>query len=102
MWGEGGLLVNWLPNRQLKNKEVLYNLKGLSEDGGGGIFSQKTSATLSVMTTYRMSLISAGSISLDSTFKHLRNFFRTVPRTTKKGGNKQAGINQHYSQPASN
>jgi hypothetical protein len=28
----------------------------------------KTSAPLSLMTTYRMSLISAGSISLDSTF----------------------------------
>jgi hypothetical protein len=29
----------------------------------------KTSSPLSLMTTYQMSLISAGSISLDSTFK---------------------------------
>ncbi len=36
--------------------------------GGGRIFL-KPSAPLSLMKTYRMSLISAGSISLDSTFK---------------------------------
>ncbi len=36
--------------------------------GDKGIFL-KTSAPFSVMTTYRMSLISAGSISLDSTFR---------------------------------
>ncbi len=36
--------------------------------GDGRIFL-KTSAPFSLMTTYRMSLISAWSISLDSTFK---------------------------------
>jgi hypothetical protein len=35
--------------------------------GAGGFF-KKTTAPLSLMKTYRMSLISAGSISLDSTF----------------------------------
>jgi hypothetical protein len=38
----------------------------------GGFF-QKTTAPLSLMTTYKMSLISAGSISLDSTFKKAGN-----------------------------
>jgi hypothetical protein len=38
-------------------------------------FSPPTSsAPLSLMTTYRMSLISAGAISLDSTFKLIDNF----------------------------
>jgi hypothetical protein len=36
--------------------------------GAGGFF-KKTTAPLFLMTTYRMSLISAWSISLDSTFK---------------------------------
>jgi hypothetical protein len=36
--------------------------------GTGGFF-QKTSAPVSLMTTYRMSLISAGSISLDVPLK---------------------------------
>jgi hypothetical protein len=35
---------------------------------GGADFSKKTSTTLSLIKIYRMSLISAGSISLDSTF----------------------------------
>ncbi len=47
--------------------------KGLSQDGDGRIFL-KTFAPLSLMTTYRMSLISAGSISLDSTFKSQMRF----------------------------
>jgi hypothetical protein len=38
---------------------------------GAGEFFQNISAPLSLMTSYRMSLISAGSISLDSTFKPL-------------------------------
>jgi hypothetical protein len=37
--------------------------------GDGRIFLKKSTAPLSLMTTYLMSLISAGSISLDSTFK---------------------------------
>jgi hypothetical protein len=48
--------LNWLPNWHLKNKKVLLYFK----------------APLSFMT-YRMSLISAGSISLDSTYK--KQFF---------------------------
>jgi hypothetical protein len=35
--------------------------KGLSEDGGRAVFSKKTSAPLSLMTTYQMSPISAES-----------------------------------------
>jgi hypothetical protein len=44
---------------------ILKALRGW-EVGG---FLQKTSPPLSLMTTYRMSLIVARSISLDSTFK---------------------------------
>jgi hypothetical protein len=43
-------------------------LKGSQRMGGGVIFL-KTFSPLSLMKTYRMSLILAGSISLDSTFK---------------------------------
>jgi hypothetical protein len=42
--------------------------KGLSRDGGRADFSIKTTVPLSLMTTFPMSLIFAGSISLDSTF----------------------------------
>ncbi len=42
----------------------------LSQDGERPDFFLKTSAPLSLMMTNRMSLISAGSISLDSTFKY--------------------------------
>jgi hypothetical protein len=45
-------------------------LKGLSQDGGPGPICLKTSASPSLMTTYRMNLLSARSISLNSTFKH--------------------------------
>jgi hypothetical protein len=45
-------------------QDVAVNLKGT------GGFLQKTAAPLSLMMTYQMSLISAGSISLDSTFKY--------------------------------
>ncbi len=41
---------------------------GVSKDGRRGWFFLKTSAPLSLMMTYRMSLISGGSISLDSAF----------------------------------
>jgi hypothetical protein len=37
---------------------------------GAGGFKKKISAPLFLMTTYQMSLISPGSISLDSTFKY--------------------------------
>ncbi len=45
------------------------NLQGFSQDGGQDNFF-KTFAPLSLIKTYRMSLLSARSISLDSTFKH--------------------------------
>jgi hypothetical protein len=44
------------------------NFKGLSQDRGWADFSRNLQASLSLMT-YRMSLISAGSISMESTFK---------------------------------
>ncbi len=37
--------INWLPNWQFKNKEVLYYFKGLSEDGGNAKFSENLRAT---------------------------------------------------------
>jgi hypothetical protein len=47
--------------------------------GDGRIFFYiKTSAPLSLMTTYRMSLISTGAVSLDSTFKTLRFFIQQL------------------------
>jgi hypothetical protein len=45
-----------------------HSFKVLSLDGGRADFSKKASATLPLIKIYRMSLISAGSISLDSTF----------------------------------
>ncbi len=44
------------------------NFKELTQDGEWADFFLKTSAPLSLMTTYRMSLISAWPISLNSTF----------------------------------
>jgi hypothetical protein len=44
------------------------NLKRFSQDGGGQIFL-KISAPLSLINTFQMNLISAGSISLDSIFR---------------------------------
>jgi hypothetical protein len=49
-------------------------LKGFPGMGEGRVFFQKTSATLFLMTTYPMSLISAGSILLDSTLKWISEF----------------------------
>jgi hypothetical protein len=46
------------------------NVKGLLQHGGRADFF-KISALHSLMTTYRMNLISAGSISLGSTFKKM-------------------------------
>ncbi len=45
-----------------------YSFKGLSLDGGRADFFKETSATLPFLKIYQMSLLSAGSISLDSTF----------------------------------
>ncbi len=61
-------LSKLLYNYKLKKEALLY-LKGLSEDWGRADFSKKPSSPLSLMKTYRMSLISVGSILLDSTFK---------------------------------
>jgi hypothetical protein len=51
--------------------------------GGGRIFP-KTSVPLSLMMTYRMSLISAGSVSLelDSTFKSVSVLKAGIPMCT--------------------
>jgi hypothetical protein len=49
-------------------RDGAVTLKGSHKMGDGRIFL-KTSAPLSLMTTYRMCLILARSISLDSTFK---------------------------------
>jgi hypothetical protein len=47
------------------------NLKGLSEHGGRADFSKNLRAPLfNIMKTYRMNLITAGYISLDSKFKY--------------------------------
>ncbi len=58
-----------LYNCPLKNKEALYYVKGLSENGGRADFSKNLSRLFLLKKAYRMNLISAGSISLDSTFK---------------------------------
>ncbi len=60
-------------------RDVAVTLKGSHSEGDGQIFL-KISAPHSSMTTYRMNLISAGSISLDSTFMsfHLLNIIIIV------------------------
>jgi hypothetical protein len=64
-------LSKLLYNCKLKNKEAHSYFKGLTEDGGRVDFSKKPL----LIKIYRMSLISAGSISLDSTFKALSEQF---------------------------
>jgi hypothetical protein len=55
---------------------------GSSQDGGQAEFPKKIgTAPLSLMTTYRMSLISAGSISLDSTFNENTKQINTECKT---------------------
>jgi hypothetical protein len=54
-------IINW------KTRKRSNTLKGSQRMGGGRIFL-KTFRPLSLIKTYRMSIISAGSISLDSTF----------------------------------
>jgi hypothetical protein len=51
------------------------NFKRLSQHGGRAIFSFKKYAPRSLMTTYRMNLISAGSIPLNSIFKRSKDFY---------------------------
>ncbi len=59
-------IVNW------KTRRRSNTLKGSRRmGGGGGVFFYKSSVPLSLMKTYWMRIISAGSISLDSTFKEI-------------------------------
>ncbi len=58
---------NWLHNWQLKSRRRSHALKGSHSMGDGRIFL-KTGRDTSFNKIYRMSLISTGSISLDSTF----------------------------------
>jgi hypothetical protein len=51
-------------------------------------FSKKTSAPLSLMKTYRMSLISAGSITLESTFNFFNPFFANFEAKSAQIGSK--------------
>ncbi len=59
-------------------------IKVLSQDGERADFSKKTTAPRSLMTTYRMSLISARSISLDSTFKE-EPWYQTIGQVKYTG-----------------
>ncbi len=70
--------LNWLPNCQFQNQGGALILQRARRGWGTGGFFKKPSAPLSLMATYRMSLISAGSISLDSTFK-FRVLIQYVP-----------------------
>ncbi len=65
-------IVNW------KIRKRTNTLKGSQKMGGGRIFL-KPSSHLSLMKTCRMSLISARSISLDSTFNRV-NELKTISR----------------------
>jgi len=61
--------LNWLHNWQLKSTRCSHTL-------GTGEFCSNTHATLPLSQICRMSLISAGSFSLDSTFR-VNNFLWT-------------------------
>jgi hypothetical protein len=61
----------------LKTRKRSDTLKGSQRMGGWRIYLKTSTAPLSLMKTYLMSLISAGSILLDSTLKSSgRNFKR--------------------------
>jgi hypothetical protein len=62
------LLKELFTNSQSKNKGALQTLKGLEQYWDRQIFL-KISISVSLINTYQMNLISAGSISLDNTFK---------------------------------
>jgi hypothetical protein len=62
-----GRYVRYCPSKWIELKVVSFDRSLLNR--GTCRFFLKTSATLSLMTTYRMSLILARSISLDRTFK---------------------------------
>ena len=65
--------LNWLHNLQLKSSRRSHALKG-SQSMGDGQILLKPLRDVPLIKIYRMSLISAGSISLDSTFKQLLEF----------------------------
>jgi hypothetical protein len=62
--------LNWWHNWQLKNRRCSHSLKGSHSMGDGRIFLKSCRDAL-LIKIYRTSLISTGSISLDSTFKLL-------------------------------
>ncbi len=61
--------LNWWHNWQLKSRRRSHTLKGSHSMGDGQIFIKKPAATFPLINSYRMSLLSAGSILLDSIFK---------------------------------
>ncbi len=63
--------------------------------GGGRIF-QKPSAPLSLMTTYRMRLLSSWSISLDTTFQERAAWFRNYLRDNFRWKNIAAEKAQNF------
>ncbi len=73
--------LNWWHNWQLKNRRRNHTLNGSHSIGDGRIFL-KPAATFPFINLYWMSLLSAGSISLDSTFKlgphTVRNSMRRI------------------------
>jgi hypothetical protein len=61
-------LQKLLPNLPTAVRGSAESQKGLSQEGGGRIFL-KTFLPLSLIKTFQMNLVSAGSILLDSTLK---------------------------------
>jgi hypothetical protein len=54
--------------KPIKRQGGALNFKGLPQDGGWADFKKNLRASLSLINTYQMNLISAGSISLNTTF----------------------------------
>jgi hypothetical protein len=63
------LAIRFLIGNYCTVQDGTVTLKGSYTMGGGGRIFLETSAPLPLINIYRISLISAGSISLDSTFK---------------------------------
>ncbi len=61
--------LNWWHNWQLKNRRRSHTLKGSHSMGDRRIFLKSRCDTFPLIKIYWMSLLSAGFISLDSTFK---------------------------------
>ncbi len=68
-------MASWIPCLRWELGQQLYemarNLERLSHRMGDGRIFPITSGPLSLINAYRKNLISAGSISLDSTFKNV-------------------------------